>query len=194
MEIKNQNQLKKKRLIQKKPDEIQKPLLVKLNKNDFHSLTQNVYSNLNNDEFKTTVNKKTYDLKISKKFLVKITTQKISEKETYELCSDLIKPDINALEKSKSKGNDTRNNILNVLKKLESVFIGVYLSYSNKPSESEESIAERTKIRGQRPDEIVKKENMIHPKLFREYFTDYQSPSNMYKKLSEARPSGDPIL
>ena len=58
MEIKNQNQLKKKRLIQKKPDEIQKPLLVKLNKNDFHSLTQNVYSNLNNDEFKTTVNKK----------------------------------------------------------------------------------------------------------------------------------------
>ena len=58
MEIKNQNQLKKKRLIQKKPDEIQKSLWVKLNKNDFHSLTQDVYNNLNNDEFKTTVNKK----------------------------------------------------------------------------------------------------------------------------------------
>ena len=42
----------------KKPDEIQKPIWVKLNKNDFDSLTQDVYNNLNNDEFKTTVNKK----------------------------------------------------------------------------------------------------------------------------------------
>ena len=29
----------------------------KLNKNDFDSLIKNVYSNLNNDEFKTTVDK-----------------------------------------------------------------------------------------------------------------------------------------
>ena len=41
----------------KKPDEIQKPLWVKLNENDFDSLTQDVQNNLNNDEFKTTVNK-----------------------------------------------------------------------------------------------------------------------------------------
>ena len=42
----------------KKPDGRQKPLWVKLNENDFDSLIQDVYSNLNNDEFKTTVDKK----------------------------------------------------------------------------------------------------------------------------------------
>ena len=68
MEIKNQNQLKKKRSIQKNPDEIQKALWVKLNKNDFDSLTKDVYNNLNKDEFKTTVNKKAYDLKNAKSF------------------------------------------------------------------------------------------------------------------------------
>ena len=58
----------------KKSDEIQKPLWVRLNKSDFDSLIQDVYNNLNNDEYKTTVDKKAYDLKNSKKFLVKITT------------------------------------------------------------------------------------------------------------------------
>ena len=47
----------------KKTDEIQKPLWAKINKNDFDSLIQNVYNNLNNNEFKTTVDKKNYDLK-----------------------------------------------------------------------------------------------------------------------------------
>ena len=42
----------------KKTDEIQKPLWAKINKNDFDSLIQNVYNNLNNNEFKTTVDKK----------------------------------------------------------------------------------------------------------------------------------------
>ena len=116
MEIKNENHLKKKRPRQKKPDEIQKSLLVKLNKNDFDSLTQDVYNTLNNDELKTTVNKNAYDLKNAKKFLVEITAQKISEKEALELHSDLVIPDIAALEKFKSKSKDRRNNILNVLK------------------------------------------------------------------------------
>ena len=38
-------------------DEIQKPLWIKLNKNDFDSLIEDVYNNLHNDEFKTTVDK-----------------------------------------------------------------------------------------------------------------------------------------
>ena len=38
MKIKNQNQLKKKRPRQKNPDEIQKPLYIKLNENNFDSL------------------------------------------------------------------------------------------------------------------------------------------------------------
>ena len=49
--------------------------------NDFDSLMQDVYNNLNDDEFKTTADKKVYDLKNPKMFLVKITTQKISEKK-----------------------------------------------------------------------------------------------------------------
>ena len=69
----------------------------------------------------------------------------------------MITPGITALEKSKSKGKNRKNNILNVLKNLKSVFTGVYLNYSDKPSESEESIAERTKLKKQRSDEIAKK-------------------------------------
>ena len=75
IEIQDQNQLKKKTET-KKTDEIQKPSWVKINKNDFVLLIQDVYNNLNNNEFKTTADKKTYDLKNAKKCLVKITTQK----------------------------------------------------------------------------------------------------------------------
>ena len=125
-----------------------KPPWIKLNKNDFESSTEDVYNNLSNDEFKTTVVKKAYDLKNAKKFLVKITTQKNSENETLDLYSDLIAPDITTvLEKSKDQAKDKRSNILNVLKILQSVFTGVYLNNSNKPPVSEESIAERTKLK-----------------------------------------------
>ena len=78
----------------KKTDEIQKPLWFKINRDDFNSLIQDVHNNLNNNEFKTTVNKKTYDLKNAKNVLVKITTQKISEKNALELFNGLITPDI----------------------------------------------------------------------------------------------------
>ena len=72
-------------------------------------------------------------MKNAKKFLVKITAQKISEKKAHELYSDLITPDITVLEKSKSKVKVRRNNILNVVKNLESVFTGIFLNYSDKP-------------------------------------------------------------
>ena len=49
----------------------------------------------------------------------------------------------------------------------------------------ERSIAERIKLRRERLDEIKRKEQNINNELFKIYFTDYQSPSNMYKKLSE---------
>ena len=68
-------------------------------------LTQDVYNNLNNDESKTTINKKVYDLKNAKKFLVKITTQKINKNEAHKLYSDSITPDITELKESKSKGD-----------------------------------------------------------------------------------------
>ena len=45
----------------------------------------------------------------------------------------------------------------------------------------EESIAEKRKLRRRRLDEIKRKEQKINNELFKVYFTDYQSPSNMYK-------------
>ena len=159
-----------------------------LKKNDFDSLIQYVYNNLNIDKFKTTINKKAHDLKNAKKFLVKIITPKISEKEALELYSDLKIPDTAELEKSKSKNKGRINNILNVLKNLESVFTEVYLNYSDKPSESEEGIAEKIKLRRQRSDKIAKKEKMIELKLFREYF-EYLKPRNMYKNLNKRTSS-----
>ena len=120
-------------------------------------------------------------MKNAKKVLVKITTQKISEKETLKLYSDLITPEITALEKTKGKGKDRTNNILNVLNNLESVFTGAYLHYKNvsKETKFERSITERTKLRRGRLGEIKRKEQNINNELFKRYFTDYQSPSNM---------------
>ena len=142
---------------------------------------QDVYNNLNNNKFKTSVDKKTYDLKNGKKFLEKITTQKISEKNAKKLYSDLIAPDITKLENTKGKDKNKRNNISDVLKNLESVFTGVYFHYK------EENITKKKKaeLRRQRLDEVKRKEQNINNELFKEYFTNYQSPSNMYKKLSE---------
>ena len=51
----------------KKLDEIKTPPWAKINKNDFDLLIQDVYNNLDNNEFKTTVNKKVYDLKNAEK-------------------------------------------------------------------------------------------------------------------------------
>ena len=60
---------------------MQKPLSVKLNKNDFSSLMQDLNNNLNKDEFRTAINKTVYNLKNAQNFLVKISNQKISEKK-----------------------------------------------------------------------------------------------------------------
>ena len=80
-------------------------------------------------------------------------------------------------------------NILNILKNVSPVFTGLYLHYKNVPKEKmfARGIAERTKWRRGRSDEIEKKEQNINNKLFKAYFPDYQSPSNMCKKLSETK-------
>ena len=128
-------------------------------------------------------------MKNVKNFLVKITTQKISEKDARKLHSDLIVPDITKLKNTKGKSKNKRNNILNVLENLESVFNGNYFHYKDEPSKSEsksesEDIAEKTKLERQRFDEIANKEKKIDPELFKKYFK-YSSPSDMYKNLSE---------
>ena len=64
---------------------------------------------------------------------------------------------------------------------------GAYLHYKNVPKKImfERSIAERIKLRRGRLDEIKRKEQNINHELFNAYFTGYQNPSSMYKKLSE---------
>ena len=96
----------------------------------------------------------------------------------------MITPDINRLKNAKGKGKNKRHKIFEVLENLQSVFTGTYLHYKDVPSESEESIAERTKLKRQRSDEIANKEKMINSKLFAEYF-EYLSQSDMYKTLNK---------
>ena len=84
-------------------------------------------------------------------------------------------------------------NILNALKKLKSVFTGVYLHYENiseleSNPKFEENIAEKTKLRKQRFDAIDKKEKIIRSKLLEKYF-GYSSPSDTYKALIETTGS-----
>ena len=59
---------------------------------------------------------------------------------------------------AKGRGKNKKSNILSVLSNIESsLFDGVYLNYFDKQSESEESIAERVKLRRQRHSEITEK-------------------------------------
>ena len=113
-----------------------------MNKEDFDSLTESVYNNLNNNRFKTTVNKRAYDLKNAKTLLEKITTQKISENEASRLYFDLIISEIIKLQKVKgSRGENRKKNILGVLEKLGSIFTDPYLYYySTSESRSESKI------------------------------------------------------
>ena len=49
----------------------------------------------------------------------------------------------------------------------------------------EESIAKREKFRREKINEIEEEEKNISNELFKKYFTNYQSPSDTYKKLRE---------
>ena len=49
------------------------------------------------------------------------------------------------------------------------------------------SIADRTKLTRGRFDEIKRKKLDINNELLKAYFTGYQSPSDMYKKLSKTK-------
>ena len=94
---------------------MKRPLWPKIDECDFDSLILEVQDNLSNDEFKTTVNKKSYNLKHAEKLLLKLSTEKISEEDAEKQYSNLITADINKLTNVKSKDKNKRNNILNVL-------------------------------------------------------------------------------
>ena len=98
--------------------------------------------------------------------------------------NELIEEDIDTLEREKSNWFE-KYNILNILNNVGSIFTGAYLHYKDVPKEKmfQRSIADRTRLRRERLDEIKRKEGNINNEFFKEYFIDNKSPSNMYKKL-----------
>ena len=91
--------------------------------------------------------------------MVKIITKKISKNEAIKLYNNSIKPDVNALSNVPGKGKCKKINMLNVLDNIKSSFDGFYLHYKDVPKETvyERSIAERSKLRGERTSEIKKR-------------------------------------
>ena len=164
---------------------MQKPLWFKINRKEFEELNGDIFINQNNNDFKFTINRKTYDFKNAKIFWTELTTRKITENEAKELYNELVQKDIDALKKSKSDKPE-KHNILTILENVGAIFTGVCFHYKDVPKETmfERSIAERIKPRKEKLDEIEQKEQDINNELFKHYF-NYQSPSNMYKKLNE---------
>ena len=76
--------------------------------------------------------------------------------------------------------------ILDYNKMAEKTFARASKVDKGKPeSKLEESIGKRVKLRRERIAEIEGEEKNINNNLFKEYFTNYQSPSDMYKRLHE---------
>ena len=96
----------------------------------------------------------------------------------------LIQKGINALER-KNNNSIKKYNILQLLDNIGAIFTGAYLHYKDVPKETifERSIAERAKLKIELIAEIEGKVKNISNKLFKEYFTNHQSPSDMYKIL-----------
>ena len=96
---------------------------------------------------------------------------------------ELIQKDINAQEREKSN-SIKKNNTLKILKNIGAIFTGTYLHYGEVPKKTivERNIAENVKLKRWRIAEIEEEKN-INYKLFNNYFTIYQSPSDTYKKL-----------
>ena len=184
-EIIDEKKQKSERTEEKTKTIMQKPLWFKINRKEFEELNGDIFINQNNNDFKFTINRKTYDFKNAKIFWTELTTRKITENEAKELYNELVQKDIDALKKSKSDKPE-KHNILTILENVGAIFTGVYFHYKDVPKETmfERSIAERIKPRKEKLDEIEQKEQDINNELFKHYF-NYQSPSNMYKKLNE---------
>ena len=126
---------------------------------------------MNNDEFKTTVERKSYYLRNVKMFLLEITTKKIGEEEPLKLYSDLIIPDIAQLEKSNSKSKDRKANILNVLKSLESVFTGVFFIMTMCLNQNQKKPLRKEQNYKDKDLKKLLKKKTIRPELFKRYFS-----------------------
>ena len=102
--------------------------------------------------------------------------------------NELIQKDTDALQREKSN-SIKKYNILKILRNIGATFAGAYLHYKEVPKKPivERSIAEGVKLRRKRTAEIEEEEKNINNELPKEYFSNYQSPSDMFKKLREAK-------
>ena len=82
-------------------NEISKLLWINLSRENFNSLIKDVFDNLHNNNYKTTLDGDKDDLKNVENVLLEISTKKISENETCKLYNDLIKPDRNYVNECK---------------------------------------------------------------------------------------------
>ena len=94
----------------------------------------------------------------------------------------LLQKGIDALEREKSN-NIKKHNILDILNNIGTLFTGAYMHCWDVPKETifERTIVERLKLRKEKIAQIEKEEK--NNLLFKEYFTNYQWPSDMYKKF-----------
>ena len=86
-------------IMNRKINELQKPSWVNLTEEDFNLLIKDVVDNLDDENYKTTVNNRKYNLRNTENFLLEITTKIDSKNEALKLYDDLIKEDIAVLEK-----------------------------------------------------------------------------------------------
>ena len=98
--------------------------------------------------------------------------------------NELIQKDIDPLKREKIN-NIKKHNILEILENIDAIFTGTYLHYREVPKKTivERNISEKVKLRRGRIVEIEEEEKNIDNKLFKEYFTNYRNPSDMYEKL-----------
>ena len=87
--------------------------------------------------------------------------------------NELIQKDPDTLEREKTS-DIRKHNILDIFDNVGSIFTGAYLHYKDGSKETmfERNIEERIKLRRGRTER--------KHKLFKTYFTNSQSPSNMY--------------
>ena len=83
-------------------NEIIKPLWIKLSTNDFLSLIKDVVNNLDNKNYRTTINNNKYDLKNAEQFLLEKVTKK-----------NLIEPKV--IELTRGKSSRGKNKTLDIL-------------------------------------------------------------------------------
>ena len=78
---------------------------------------------------------------------------------------------------------------MDIVNNIGSIFTGTYLHCIGVPKEAmvNRNIEKIIKLRKGRFDEIERIERNINKELFKGYFTDYKSPSNMYKKFSKKK-------